>query len=96
MLPKSFQNIYDRKVIKHGANISGGQKRLVHVLRAWLHPASIIILDEPIDNIDKNTMEEIVRIINQISQKKTLLCISHISLALDNAETIDFDSLKTD
>ena len=95
-LPKSFQNIYDRKVIKHGANISGGQKRLVHVLRAWLHPASIIILDEPIDNIDKNTMEEIVRIINQISQKKTLLCISHISLALDNAETIDFDSLKTD
>ena len=81
-------------MIKHGANVSGGQKRLVHVLRAWLHPASIVIMDEPIDNIDKNTMAEIVRIINQISEKKTLLCISHIHFDLDHAEIIDFDSFK--
>lgn len=93
-LPSSFQSIYKQKVIKHGANISGGQKRLVHVLRAWLHPATIVIMDEPIDNIDKNTMAEIVRIINQISEKKTLLCISHIHFDLNHAEIIDFDSFK--
>ena len=90
-LPSSFVNIFHRKVQKHGTNISGGQKRLVHVLRAWLNPAPIIILDEPIDNIDQKTIEVITRIISDISIKKTLICISHIPLSIRPSQIIDFD-----
>lgn len=90
-LPSSFVNIFHRKVQKHGTNISGGQKRLVHVLRAWLNPAPIIILDEPIDNIDQKTIEVITRIISDISIKKTLICISHIPLSIKPSQIIDFD-----
>lgn len=92
-LPSSFQNIFHKTVIKKGTNISGGQKRIIHVLRAWLSPAPIIILDEPVDNIDPKTLKVVQNIIKEISDKKTLICISHIDIPISYDQIIDFDQL---
>ncbi len=76
-LPKSFLSVLDKKVIEHGVNLSGGQKRLIYIIRALLHPAKIVILDEPTDSLDKEISEYIYTAIRKLQKSKTVICISH-------------------
>lgn len=76
-LPKTFLKILDKKVIKNGVNISGGSKRLIHVLRCFFHPANIVIMDEPTDNLDETTTKFVISLIQKLQKKKTVICISH-------------------
>lgn len=76
-LPSSFLKILDQKVLHNGTNISGGQKRMVHILRTILHKTPIVILDEPTDSLDENTTTVIIQLIKELIKKKTVLCISH-------------------
>ena len=76
-LPSSFLNILDQKVLQNGTNISGGQKRLVHILRVILHQTPIVILDEPTDSLDEKTTTVIIQLMKELIKKKTVLCISH-------------------
>ena len=78
-LPSTFLEILDKKVIENGINISGGQKRLIYILRALLHRAPIVILDEPTDSLDKTSCEYIYKAIRQLQKSKTVICISHDS-----------------
>ena len=76
-LPQTFMNILNKKVKKNGVNVSGGCKRLIHVLRCFLHPAKIIILDEPTDNLDERTTNIVIGLIEKLKKIKTIICISH-------------------
>ena len=76
-LPESFLKILDQKVLQNGINISGGQKRMVHILRTILHKAPIVILDEPTDSLDENSTMIIKNLIKELIKKKTVICISH-------------------
>tara|TARA_B100001248_G_C27341718_1_gene436617 strand:+ start:137 stop:958 length:822 start_codon:yes stop_codon:yes gene_type:complete len=76
-LPSTFESILDKKIIEHGINISGGQKRMVYILRALLHPARIVILDEPTDSLDQDSSNYIYKAIRKLQQTKTVICISH-------------------
>mgnify|MGYP005704325983 CR=1 FL=1 len=78
-LPSTFLEILDKKVIENGINISGGQKRLIYILRALLHRAPIVILDEPTDSLDKTSCEYMYKAIRQLQKSKTVICISHDS-----------------
>lgn len=93
-LPQSFLDILDKKVKKNGINLSGGQKRIVLLLRTYFNPCPIIILDEPISNIDSKTMKICTTIIKDISKKKTLICISHIDIDLIFDNIIDLSKKK--
>lgn len=76
-LPPSFLKILDQKVLQNGTNISGGQKRMVHILRSILHKTPIVILDEPTDSLDEKSTDVIIQLIKELTKKKTVLCISH-------------------
>ena len=76
-LPSSFLKILDQKVLHNGINISGGQKRMVHILRAILHHSPIVILDEPTDSLDEKSTIVIIELIRELIKKKTVICISH-------------------
>ena len=76
-LPESFLKILDQKVLHHGTNISGGQKRMVHILRIVLNPSPIVILDEPTDSLDEKTSNIIISLIEQLKKERTVICISH-------------------
>lgn len=76
-LPESFLKILDQKVLHHGTNISGGQKRMVHILRIILNSAPIVILDEPTDSLDEKTSDVIISLIEELKKEKTVICISH-------------------
>ena len=93
-LPESFINILDKKVQKNGINLSGGQKRIVLLLRTYFNSAPIVILDEPISNIDKNTIEICSSIIKEISKNRTLICISHTDINIEFDNIIDLNKTK--
>ena len=78
-LPTRFMNILQKVVKKNGVNISGGTKRLVHILRCFFHPANLVIMDEPTDNLDETTTKLVMKLIQDLQKIKTIICISHDS-----------------
>ena len=59
-----------------GANLSGGEKKRLSLARAFLREAPIVILDEPLANIDPENMDLIEDVLLSI-EGKTGIIISH-------------------
>lgn len=72
-LPKGF----DSDVGVQGGNLSGGQKQMVHILRALSNPSPIIILDEPTSAIDPKNKNIVLQVIQELSKNSTLILITH-------------------
>ena len=78
-LPDDFRQILHKEVLHHGVNISGGQKRLILLLRCFFHSAKIFILDEPTDNLDEDLTQLVLKLIKELQKSHTVICISHDS-----------------
>jgi len=61
----------------HGSNLSGGQKQIIHLLRSYLSNKPIIIMDEPTSAIDSTNKKYILRMIDEMSKKSTLIVVTH-------------------
>ena len=60
-----------------GSKVSGGQRQLIILLRAYFSDAKIILLDEPIAAIDVENVPLIIKMINEIGKNRTIIAISH-------------------
>lgn len=60
-----------------GRPLSGGEKRRIGIARALLHDASLILMDEPTESLDINTEQQIIALIKQVYQNKTVLMVTH-------------------
>lgn len=61
---------------ENGANFSGGEKKRICLARALLRNTDVLILDEPLANLDMVTAERIEDLILSIPNK-TVLVVSH-------------------
>jgi ABC-type multidrug transport system fused ATPase/permease subunit len=90
MYKYNLQNIYkniaqddldellDYKVGKSGEILSGGQRQMIHLIRAILNKnARILILDEPTSALDVLTKQNVIKMIKEECKDKTVLIISH-------------------
>lgn len=66
----------DRIITENGANMSGGEKKRICLARALLRDTDVLILDEPLANLDESTAEKIEDLILAI-ENKTVLVVSH-------------------
>ena len=66
----------DRVITENGANLSGGEKKRICLARALLRDTDVLILDEPLANIDSKTAERIEDLLLSIKEK-TMLIVSH-------------------
>ncbi|NLX83574.1 MAG: ABC transporter ATP-binding protein [Clostridiales bacterium] len=66
----------DRLIREGGKNLSGGEKRRICLARSLLRPSPILILDEPLAEIDPESLEMIEDLILCI-QDRMLFVISH-------------------
>ncbi len=58
--------------------LSKGFRQRVGLAQALIHDPSVLILDEPATGLDPNQLEEIRRLIREISKEKTVMLSSHI------------------
>jgi ATP-binding cassette subfamily C protein len=68
----------DYVVGKAGETLSGGQRQMIHLIRAILNTDSkILILDEPTSALDLETKRNVIKMIKNECKDKTVLIITH-------------------
>lgn len=70
-------NGLDTEIKQNTAGISGGQAQVIAFIRAMLSNKDVVILDEPISNIDTETKDTILKILKERSFQGILIIISH-------------------
>lgn len=63
-------------ITESGANFSGGEKKRICLARALLRDTDVLILDEPLANLDTETAERIEDLLLSIKDK-TIIVVSH-------------------
>ncbi len=74
--------------IQNTSGISGGQAQVIAFIRAMLSNKEIIILDEPISNVDTETRTIILNSLNKNNFKGILIIVSHITDGMDFIDRI--------
>ncbi|AEY64657.1 ABC transporter ATP-binding protein [Clostridium sp. BNL1100] len=81
-----LSNGLDSEISQNTAGVSGGQAQVIAFIRAMLLEKDIVILDEPISNVDVETRDIILNILKNNEFKGILIVVSHI---VDNMEFIN-------
>ncbi len=79
---ESLPNKYDTIVGEKGITLSGGQRQRIAIARAILANPKILLLDDPVSNLDAETEKALVRDLKEILKDKTAVIVSQrLSLA---------------
>jgi putative ABC transport system ATP-binding protein len=70
--------------------LSGGQEQRVAIARAFVTDPSIIVADEPTGDLDKQSADEILLLIERLNKefKKTIVMVTHDPRAAEKAHTV--------
>ncbi|MFT5699946.1 MAG: ATP-binding cassette subfamily C protein [Desulforhopalus sp.] len=71
---------------ERGSRLSGGQRQRITIARALVHKPELLILDEATSALDPASEVEICQTLRQLSEKVTILAISHQTALLDAAD----------
>ena len=85
-----FRDGYDTKVVAQGRNLSGGQRQLVGLARAFFGSPRIVVLDEPDASLDQPSEANLLRLIDRVRQERsiTLIIISHRPQIIDRMDRL--------
>ena len=82
------ENSLDTKINEAGSNLSGGQRQRLAIARAILKDSKVYIFDEATSNIDLESEEIIMNLINEIAKYKIVVLISHRLANVTSSEKI--------
>ena len=83
-LPKG----YDTKASELGSSLSGGERQRIGLARAFLHNASLMLLDEPTSNLDSLNEGIILRALEKESEQRSIVLVSHRKSTLNIADEV--------
>ncbi len=78
----------DLIVGERGIRLSGGEKQRVGIARALYKKPEILILDEATSSLDELTEKEIIRSINKLKNKLTIIVVSHRLSTIQNCDKV--------
>jgi ABC-type protease/lipase transport system fused ATPase/permease subunit len=70
---------YATPVAENGLNLSGGQRQLIGLARAFFGSPALVVLDEPDANLDKEGEAELLALVDEIRSRRlaTLVIVTH-------------------
>lgn len=68
---------YDAPVGERGDGLSGGQKQCIALARALISSPSILLCDEPTNDMDIQAEDNFIKLIAEESKDKTLILVTH-------------------
>ncbi|QKJ04740.1 heme ABC transporter ATP-binding protein/permease CydC [Yersinia mollaretii] len=71
-----------------GRPLSGGEQRRLGIARALLHPAPLLLLDEPTEGLDAETEQQILSLLRQHCRQKSLIIVTHRLYGLEYMDRI--------
>lgn len=92
-LPKK----YEQDLGENAQLVSGGQRQRLGIARTIYKDCDLLILDEATNSLDKNTEDELLKIIINLKMNKTIIIISHndnIKKYCDRVIDIEKDNFK--
>ncbi len=68
--------------------LSGGERRKVSIARALLKAefSTVVLLDEPTSNLDRESVDKLIDIIREIGKKKIVVVATHDHALIDSAD----------
>ena len=85
---KSFPDGFDTVTGEKGVILSGGQKQRIALARTFLRDTPILILDDPVSQVDLETGESIIKSIRSMTGLRTIIIVSHRLSAVRLADRI--------
>ena len=85
---KRFPDGLETVVGEKGVILSGGQKQRIALARCLLQDNAILILDDPISQVDLETGTKIINTIRNMTRQKTIIIVSHRLSAVSYADRI--------
>ncbi len=85
---ESLPGEYDAVVEERGGNLSGGQRQLISLARAFLKDPRILILDEATSSVDTETEALIQRALDRVLEGRTSFVIAHRLSTIKHATRI--------
>ena len=85
---QSFPDGLETVVGEKGVILSGGQKQRIALARCLLRDTAILILDDPISQVDLETGTAIINTIRKMAGQKTIIIVSHRLSAVSYADRI--------
>ena len=84
----SLPNGYDTEVGELGDTLSGGEKQRIGIARAFLHDSPMLLLDEPISNLDSLNEGIILKSLKEESKGRTVVLVSHRESTMGIADDV--------
>ncbi len=83
-LPQGLETL----VGERGVILSGGQKQRICLARALLQPTRLLVLDDPVSQMDAGTAYRVLQNLYSLSGQRSLLISSHRLTAVSPARTV--------
>jgi len=78
----------DTPLGEDGLNLSGGQRQRLSIARSFLLDRPILLLDEPLANVDAASAAVILKALDRLRSGRTCLAITHESTLLKYADNV--------
>lgn len=78
----------DTNIGDRGIKLSGGQRQRLGIARALYKNPKVLIFDEATSALDNDTEKEVMKSINSLMDKRTIIIIAHRLTTIQNCKTV--------
>lgn len=80
---ESVENGYDTVIRKDGKSVSSGQAQQIALCRALYYDAKIILLDEPTNNLDRESISLFKKMVRKLKEGRIVIIVTHDDALID-------------